>query len=123
LRASRQISLELIWFEIKWLVQVSQEISILCYVVIAARFFRAAVDRRKGLVFSLVLLAALLATGANVVSLAGYLAWKGEHSSCPGQIASGKPILDRSAESALKEMAREVQADQTVKNNYLFDVS
>ena len=38
LRASRQISLELIWFAIKWLVQVNQEISILCYVRLLADF-------------------------------------------------------------------------------------
>ena len=91
------------------------------YLVIAARFFMAAVDRGKALVFSLVLVAALLATGANVVSLAGCLHWKGEHSGCAEQTATGKPGVDRVAESALKEFAERMQGG--VKDNDVYDVS
>jgi hypothetical protein len=42
------------------------------YLGIAARFFMAAVDRRKPAVFAMVLLAAFLATGANALGLKAY---------------------------------------------------
>jgi hypothetical protein len=43
------------------------------YLFIAARFFMAAVDRRKAVVFGIACLAAVLATSANVLSLWAYL--------------------------------------------------
>ena len=45
------------------------------YLVIAARFFMAAVDHRKSVVFGMALLAALIATGANFLSLKAFFDW------------------------------------------------
>jgi hypothetical protein len=84
------------------------------YLFIAARFFAAAVDRRKPMVFGMVLLAALVTTGGDFLSLVAYGKWKIEHSSCSEQIASGKPALNRAAESVLKIFARGLEgADQS----------
>ena len=91
------------------------------YLVVAARFFMAAVDRRKALVFSLVLLAAVVATGATVISLAAYFHWEEERSGCTENLA--QVGLDRMAESALKEFAREMQASPTAKDNPVWDIS
>ncbi len=53
------------------------------YLVIAALFFTAVVDRQKPIVFALVLLAAVLATGANLFALRSYFHWQQkENSSC-----------------------------------------
>jgi hypothetical protein len=73
------------------------------------------------MVFGMVLLAALASTTANYLSLRTYVDWKSENSNCAEGTQLAKLGLNRAAESALKEMARGVQAE--VKNNYLFDVS
>lgn len=91
------------------------------YLFIAARFFAAAVERRKPLVFGMVLLAALITTGTNYLSLIAYGRWKIEHSSCAEETQLATLGLNRAAESALKEMARGVQAG--VKDNEVYDVS
>ena len=51
-------------------------IIVVLYLFLAACFFRAAVDRRKSVVFGLVLLAALIATGVNVLWLKAYFEWR-----------------------------------------------
>ena len=89
------------------------------YLVIAACFFMAAVDHRKSIVFGIVLLAALVATGANILSLRAYFSWKLENSDCGKKL--GQIAMDRLGASALKEMARGVQA--SVKDNEVYDVS
>ena len=76
------------------------------YLFIAARFFMVAVKRRKGAVFGMVCLAALVATGANVVSAAAYLRWKSENSSCADAERLAKLGLGRRAELMLKAFAR-----------------
>jgi hypothetical protein len=92
------------------------------YLVIAARFFMLAVGRRKGLVFCLVLLAAVIATGVNSASLIGYLSWRVKNSSCQNTLVEAG--FDRAAESALKEFARGMnQNDPTNMHNWLMDVS
>jgi hypothetical protein len=48
------------------------------YLFVAAPMFMAAVARRKPIVFGMVLLAALVATGANYLALKAYLDWKTE---------------------------------------------
>ena len=73
------------------------------------------------MVFGMVLLAALASTTANYLSLRTYVDWKSDNSNCAERTQLAKLGLNRAAESALKEMARGVQAE--VKNNYLFDVS
>jgi len=66
------------------------------------------------MVFGMVLLAALVTTGGDFLSLVAYGKWKIEHSSCSEQIASGKPALNRAAESVLKIFARGLEgADQS----------
>jgi hypothetical protein len=92
------------------------------YLVIAARFFMAAVDRRKSVVFGMVLLAALVATCANIISLRAYLR-KAENSRCLEQTATGQLTVDRVAESGLKELARRIQASPEVKDNVVWDIS
>jgi hypothetical protein len=91
------------------------------YLVIAARFFMAAVDRRKSVVFGAVLLAALLATGANVAALKAYFKWNAENSGCVEQVASGQLGLDRVAESALKKFAADLNDDNEDEDSW--DVS
>lgn len=93
----------------------------LLFLIVAARFFMAAVDRRKAVVFSLVLLAALLATGANYLSLKTYFHWKEERTSCQEKLVGLG--FDRVGESALKDFARGVQASPEVKDNVLWDIS
>jgi hypothetical protein len=78
------------------------------YLIIAGFFFMAAVDRRKKLVFGLVLLAALLATIANVAALMAYFRWMEEGSSCQKTVVEAG--LNRVAESALKKTAQDLQA-------------
>ena len=92
------------------------------YLVIAARFFMAAVDRRKSVVFGMVLLAALVATGANVLSLKAYFKWNYENSDC-GEKRLGEIAMDRLGESALKEFARAMEASTEVKDNDVWDIS
>jgi hypothetical protein len=66
-----------------------------------------AVDRRKSVVFGMVLLAALVATGASFLSLKAYIKWNYANSGCDEKLfALG---LNRTAESQLKELARSVQ--------------
>lgn len=84
------------------------------YLVIAACFFMAAVERRKVVVFSLVLLAALVATGVNALSASVYLNWKIDNSSCREKLP--KLGADRVAESALKNFAGEMQAYLETRN-------
>jgi hypothetical protein len=95
----------------------------LLYLVIAARFFMTAVDRRKWVVFGMVLLAALVATGANIVSLKAYFEWNLEKSGCGEQVASGQLGLDLTAESALKEFARGVDADMSKPSHTFWNLS
>ncbi len=91
------------------------------YLFIAARFFMAAAERRKGAVFGMICLAALVATSANALSAAAYLAWKTNNSSCTEQLAKGQLGLDRRAESMLKDFARNSQ--DALKNNETWDIS
>jgi len=95
------------------------------YLFIAARFFMVAVDRRKPIVFGMVFLAALVATSANYLSFRAYLDWKSENSSCAKQTASGQPALDLVAESALKEIARDIEQHVKASNteSWSYDVS
>jgi hypothetical protein len=91
------------------------------YLFIAARFFMAAVEHRKGAVFGLVCLAALVATAANALSAWAYISWKTENSICTEQLAKGQLGLGRRAESILKAFARNAENGQ--KNNEVWDVS
>jgi hypothetical protein len=90
------------------------------YLAIAARFFMATVDRRKSVVFGLVLMAALLATGVNIASLKAYLDWNSANSSCEER---GYELgLERVAESLLQNMARDLEALQKDKKR-IWDLS
>ncbi|MGC2409370.1 MAG: hypothetical protein WA441_05100 [Methyloceanibacter sp.] len=89
------------------------------YLIIAARVFMAAVDRRKSVVFGTVLLAALIATGANIISVRAYLNWKDERSSCKENLVQAG--LDRVAESVLKKMVEDTEKSKP--DNDLWDVS
>ena len=91
----------------------------LLYLIIAARIFVAAVDRRKSVVFGMVLLAALVATVANFFSLRTYFEWNFENSGCEKNLAGLG--LDRMAESALKYFARELETKKGDNNTW--DVS
>jgi len=73
------------------------------YLVIAACFFMAAVERRRTLVFSLVLLAGLVATGANVLAAAAILGWKVKTTGCEEKLPDA--TLYRASESVLKGFA------------------
>ena len=102
-------------FELSWL---RPTVTIL-YLVIAARFFMAAVDRRKAAVFSVVVLAALVATSASFLSLAAYVHWIEINSGCMEQMATGIPSLDRMAESAAANAgANEDNEDENVDVSY-----
>jgi hypothetical protein len=79
------------------------------------------VKRRKGAVFGMVCLAALVATGANVLSAAAYLRWKSENSSCADPERLVKLGLNRRAESILKAFARD--AENHLNNNEIWDIS
>ena len=59
------------------------------YLFIAARFFMGAVGHRKALVFGMVSLAALVATGANALSAWAYLSHNSKNSTCREQLAEG----------------------------------
>ena len=78
-------------------------VTTLFYLIIAALIFMAAVDRRKSAVFGVVLLAALFATAANVLSLKAFFDWNFQNSGCEKNLAERG--LDRMAESALKNFA------------------
>jgi hypothetical protein len=77
-----------------------------CSLILAARFFMAAVEDRKWVVFSMV--AALVAVGANYRSLKSYFKWNLENSGCQEKLPALHP--DRVAESAVKKFAQETQA-------------
>ena len=77
----------------------------LLYLVIAARVFAAAVDRRKLVVFVMVLLAALVATAVRGYSLGSYLDWSAKSSDCNKTL--GERGLERAAESVLKHYAHD----------------
>jgi hypothetical protein len=82
----------------------------LLYLIIAAMIFMAAVDRRKPVVFGMVLLAALISTGAIVQSLDYYLAWNYENSGCRADEITERG-KDRVAESLVKQKAQELQTE------------
>jgi hypothetical protein len=79
------------------------------FLVIAARAFMVAVNHRRLLVFGLVVLAALVATGANVFLLKTYINWEYENSDCETKLT--KIAVDRTAESQLKKVAGERTLD------------
>src|SRR5262249_25278676 len=83
------------------------------YFVIAACVFMAAVDRRKAIVFILVLIAVFIGNIAVGYTLESYLYWEMEH--LKSSICDEKNIvpttLNRVAESELKDMARQLQAN------------
>jgi hypothetical protein len=76
----------------------------------------AAIDRRKSVVFGVVLMAAVVATSVNIVSLQAYFEWKVDDSGCGERIAKGGIGLDPVAESALKKLASDLTEDQKEKN-------
>ena len=82
----------------------------------------AAADRRKSLVFSVVLLAALVATSASYVSLFYYVGWKNENSDCSNETLAYNRVVDRTAESALKNFAAELDdKDEWYDTSYRAD--
>ena len=91
------------------------------YLVIAARIFMAAVNRRKGVIFSLVLLAALVATGATALSLSVYLNRKIANSSCQKTVVES--TIYRMGESSLKRYAQDLEAFPGIKDHPVFDIS
>jgi hypothetical protein len=94
-------------------------VTTLLYLILAARIFMAAIDRRKPVVFGVVLLAALVATGANILSHRAYFAWNYENSGCEENLA--KRAFDRVAEPVLKKFAADL--DRASKDDDLWDVS
>ena len=66
------------------------------YLFLTACFFRAAVDRRKSVVFGMVLLAALVATGVNFFWLRAYFDWNYNDPSCDKRME--ELAIDRTAE-------------------------
>jgi hypothetical protein len=80
------------------------------YLVIAARVFMAAVDRRKSAVLATVLLAALVATGANIAALKAYREWNFHNSACVEKFE--ELAADRTAESQLKRLAADLNDDK-----------
>jgi hypothetical protein len=96
-------------------------IIVVLYFFIAALVFRAAVDRRKSVVFGLVLLAALVTTMVEYRSLKAYANWSSRTSDCWKAEKVVTLGWDRYGESALKEMARGVQAD--APKNELWELS
>ena len=93
------------------------------YLIIASHVFMAAVDRRKPIVFGMVLLAALVATGATYLSLAYYLDWNFKRSGCEKTLT--EVGLDRVAASALQDIAEGIarQHEASKKENDAYDVS
>jgi hypothetical protein len=88
----------------------------LLYLIIAAIIFMAAVDRRKPIVFGVVLLAAMIAAGATIRSLGYYMNWNAANSGCFENqllVERGKDLI---AASLVKEHAQALQAelDKTV---------
>lgn len=92
------------------------------YLGIAARFLMTASDSRKATVLSLVTLAALLSVGANYLGLKSYIGWVDETSNCSDDrvITAG---IHHAGESALKDLARGLQAHADAKGSDLWDVS
>ena len=70
------------------------------FLIIAARFFMAAVNRRKALVYGLVLLAALGATVVDYLTLRAVVTQA--YSGCEGTVTAA--ALYRAGESALKSL-------------------
>jgi hypothetical protein len=93
----------------------------LLYLIIAAIIFMAAVDRRKPVVFGMVLLAALISTGAILQSLEYYLAWNYENSGCRADEMIER-AKGRMAESLVKQKAQELQTELD-KTNGVWSVS
>jgi hypothetical protein len=91
------------------------------YFVIAALMFKAAVDRRKGVIFGLVLLAAFVATAATALSLGVYLTRKIENSSCQENLTDR--TLNRVGESMLKRFASDMEVAPGIKDNAVFAIS
>jgi hypothetical protein len=91
------------------------------YLLIAAFMFMAAVDRRKGVVFVLVLLAAVAATSATALAASVYLNRKIKDSNCQGQLVDA--AIYRIGESALKRFARDLEGAPGFKDNPIFDIS
>jgi hypothetical protein len=91
------------------------------YLFITAVFFMAAVQRRKDLVFVLVLLASLVGTAATAFSASYYLNRKIAVSSCQDKLFNR--TMDRVAESALKNFASELQAEPLVLNDPSWNIS
>ena len=87
----------------------------LLYLIIAAMFFMAAVERRKPVVFGMVLLAALMSTGAIVQSLGSYLAWSFEQSRCKADEMAER-AKDRMTKLLAKQRAQELQAELDKSN-------
>jgi hypothetical protein len=89
------------------------------YLVMAASAFTAIVEQRKRVVFCTVLLAALVSTGVNIVALKAYLQWNPDNSVCQEQLAKWQIGVDRLSESALKQMA--VDLNSSAKANNLWE--
>ena len=79
------------------------------YLLIAASFFMAAIKRRRVAVFSVVLLAGLVATAANVLAAAAFLGWEEKNSGCLEQQVDA--ALSRTGESISKEYAHRRETD------------
>ena len=96
----------------------------LLYLVIVARFLMIAVDRRKGAVFGLVILAALVTAAVDWFGLREIIRWTEKNSSCEEDtlVAAG---LYHTGESALKDLARKLQAaaNTVAKDDAPYDVS
>jgi hypothetical protein len=82
----------------------------LLYLVVAASAFTAIVERRKPMVFGAVLVAALLATGANIAALKAYLDWNPDNAGCEEQLEKGQIGVDRIRDSALPKMAADLNS-------------
>ncbi|MGH9547879.1 MAG: hypothetical protein ACRD3W_00840 [Terriglobales bacterium] len=89
------------------------------YLVIAACFFTAAVKRHKLLVFGLVLLAAVLATGAIWLATSTYVQWSSDNSDCSRDLVARG--FQSYGPSALKAMAQYIQ--EGAKDNPIWQIS
>jgi hypothetical protein len=90
------------------------------YLIVAASFFMAAVDRRKWVVFSLVLFAAVIATGANFTLFKTYLDWNLDRSGCTEE-KLGELARARMGESLLRRFAADLNEDK--ETNDVWDIS
>jgi hypothetical protein len=93
----------------------------LLYLVVAAPIFTADIDRRKRSVFGVVLLAALLATGAHIASMRAYFAWNYENSNCKENLLERG--FDRVAEPVLKKFAADLDKGAKAISDDFWDVS